>query len=265
MGSSRRIFNHLVAPIRWTIVKQSSRNQVERVLSRLHAVDGGHELVRIGGGKDGGYLLPDDLEGVRACFSPGVGGSSDFELDLEHRGIPSFLADASVAGPGPGAAHMDFERKFVGACSIGDTISLDDWVATKSLALPAGDLLMQMDIEGAEYECLLAASRSTLRRFRIIALELHGLDLLEQPFANRMIGATLEKLAVDFLPVHLHPNNIDPIASVSRIKVPPTLEVTYLRRDRVRSMAPRRVYPHPADRDCVLGRPTVALPDSLIG
>ena len=30
------------------------------------------ELVRLGGNNDGGYLLPNDLEGITACFSPGV-------------------------------------------------------------------------------------------------------------------------------------------------------------------------------------------------
>lgn len=29
-------------------------------------------LVRIGGDWDGAYLVPDDLAGVAACFSPGV-------------------------------------------------------------------------------------------------------------------------------------------------------------------------------------------------
>ncbi|MCJ8518102.1 hypothetical protein ABID21_001006 [Pseudorhizobium tarimense] len=29
-------------------------------------------LHRIGGNRDGPYLLPDDLDGITACFSPGV-------------------------------------------------------------------------------------------------------------------------------------------------------------------------------------------------
>ena len=29
-------------------------------------------LIRIGGDGDGSYLVPDDLEGITACFSPGV-------------------------------------------------------------------------------------------------------------------------------------------------------------------------------------------------
>ena len=39
-------------------------------------------LVRIGGNRDGAYLVPDDLTGVSACFSPGVSNRKDFEDKL---------------------------------------------------------------------------------------------------------------------------------------------------------------------------------------
>ena len=36
-------------------------------------------FIRLGANADGGYLLPDDLEGVAACFSPGVADCVKFE------------------------------------------------------------------------------------------------------------------------------------------------------------------------------------------
>jgi len=39
-------------------------------LRRVRPVTTDHELVRIGEARDGGYLLPDDLEGISYCFSP---------------------------------------------------------------------------------------------------------------------------------------------------------------------------------------------------
>lgn len=30
------------------------------------------ELIRVGSNFDGGYLVPNDLQGIEACFSPGV-------------------------------------------------------------------------------------------------------------------------------------------------------------------------------------------------
>ena len=56
-------------------------------------------LIRIGSLNDGGYLLPDDLSGVAACFSPGVAKVADFENQITEKGIPCFLADYSVDKP----------------------------------------------------------------------------------------------------------------------------------------------------------------------
>ena len=36
-------------------------------------------LIRIGGDIDGSYLVPDDLDGITACFSPGVGEGGEEE------------------------------------------------------------------------------------------------------------------------------------------------------------------------------------------
>ena len=54
------------------------------------------ELIRIGGNSDGAYLVPDDLEGVQACFSPGVCNFKKFEDELATRfGIKSYMCDFS--------------------------------------------------------------------------------------------------------------------------------------------------------------------------
>ncbi len=46
----------------------------------LRPFDVGHPLIRIGAFSDGGYLVPSDLQGIKACFSPGVSQQSSFEL-----------------------------------------------------------------------------------------------------------------------------------------------------------------------------------------
>ena len=101
---------------------------MQELISGLRPHDVGLELIRVGGGHDGGYLVPDDLEGISACFSPGVDTTSSFEEELLQRGIPSLLADASVDGPPPSLADARFLKKFLSAVSTDTTITLDDWV-----------------------------------------------------------------------------------------------------------------------------------------
>ena len=38
---------------------------LKSLVAKLKPVDTGIELIRVGGDNDGGYLLPDDMEGIR--------------------------------------------------------------------------------------------------------------------------------------------------------------------------------------------------------
>ena len=51
-------------------------------VKKLRPVKTKFNLIRIGGAKDGGYLLPADLDGIAACFSPGVADTANFETEL---------------------------------------------------------------------------------------------------------------------------------------------------------------------------------------
>lgn len=73
-----------------------------------------YQLIRVGGNGDGGYLIPDDLEGIESCFSPGVSEIANFELELAEIGIACYLADYSVDGPPVKHELFDFEKKFLG-------------------------------------------------------------------------------------------------------------------------------------------------------
>ena len=89
-------------------------------------------MVRIGGDQDGGYLLPDDLDGIEFCFSPGVADSASFESDLQTRfGIQSFLADASVDGPPEGFDAAGFQKIFIGDRPNNSRFqTLEHWIAS---------------------------------------------------------------------------------------------------------------------------------------
>ena len=72
------------------VTRLTSQNDMLKLIGMLKPYYLGVKLIRLGSGFDGGYLLPDDLKGIRYCFSPGVSEVADFELDLLDRGIFSF-------------------------------------------------------------------------------------------------------------------------------------------------------------------------------
>lgn len=244
--------------LRFWLSNSIKAKDIQKTLNILAPFNTEIPLIRVGGSGDGGYLLPDDLDGIVACFSPGVDATMTFDTEIMERGIPCYLADASVEGLTAPHAMATFDKLFLGPKTSGRFISLGDWVAR--YAPPDGDLLLQMDIEGAEYETLNAANAETLKRFRIIVLEVHDVNHLTRPAPHSLMSQTFEKLNDMFVLTHVHPNNYTPVARIAGWSIPPLLELTYIRRDRVNEAHPAMVLPHPLDEKNVGTKPDFPLP-----
>ncbi len=219
--------------------------ELQAFFDGFHVVDAGVPLVRIGPAGDGGYLLPDDLSGISACFSPGVAGEIGFDVELADRGIPVHMIDQSVTGLPRPHVRIDFEPLFLGTRTETGWTTLSDWVERR--APGDGDLLLEMDIEGAEWAVLLTTSRDTLRRFRILVLELHDLHLMAKRSSLHVVRAVFDRLLIDFEFVHVHQNNHEYPVSYAGFDLNPVVEATLLRKDRVIHARPRAELPHPLD------------------
>jgi hypothetical protein len=203
-------------------------------------------LRRFGPEKDGGYLIPDDIAEITACFSPGIGNTSGFELDCYKNGMKVFLADKSILPQASYPFEFNYLPKFLGKETKDDFISMTDWLTESEIDITK-DLLLQMDIEAFEYETLKEVSLSTLNRFRIIVIELHFLDLLIYKPWFEKIAPIIKLLTTNHTVVHLHPNNCCGIFKTGSLEIPRTLEVTFLRNDRFKEKSPAMEFPNPLD------------------
>ncbi len=237
-------------------VRMTPRAQVFELIDALRPVDSGHPLIRFGPPGDGGYLIPDDLAGIAACFSPGVKYISGFERDCAQAGMRVFMADYSVDSPVEMLPAFSFEKKFIGASNHREFMTLDRWVAESGLE-PASELMLQMDIEGYEYEVLFSLTDELLSRMRIVVVELHRLERLWDGGCFGMLSRSLYKLLHTHTCVHIHPNNCCGEARQYGVGIPRYAEFTFLRNDRIQSCVHCVRLPHLLDVENTDGPPLV--------
>jgi hypothetical protein len=116
------------------LVKSSDVDDLDRLIKKLHAKK--VPLIRLGNYGDGGYLVPNDLAGIEALFSPGFGITSEFENDVAKKNIEVYMADASVSFP------CKNNKKFVGSSSYGNFITMDDWISKAKASFKTSKVLV---------------------------------------------------------------------------------------------------------------------------
>jgi hypothetical protein len=204
--------------------------------------------VRIGGNNDGGYVIPNDLENIKYCFSAGVGSIYQFENELSKMNIKSFLADYSV-NPKISNPLINFEKIFIGSKTYKNFITLKDWISKKINYYDNEDLILQMDVEGDEYEILQSIDIATLKKFRIILIEFHNLHYLFDHLFFKKFEKIFLMLMEYYYCSHIHPNNdVDNVYRYNKLIMPSVMEFSFLRKDRARIVGSIEKLPSVLDR-----------------
>ena len=238
--------------------KNVSGNELLEVIKLFKPYNVGHKLVRIGGNNDGGYLVPDVLNDVEYCFSAGVGEQSSFEVDLLARNIKSFLADYSVNFISKNK-DLKFDKKFIKSYNSNNSWNVNDWINNKIPDLNEKDFILQMDIEGGEYEVINAITEENLKKMKILIIEFHSLEYSGNPLIYNMIKSSMKKLLKYFDICHIHPNNWKKVTKVNNYNFPSNLEVTLINKKNVITKNPINFLPNSLDRKNVKNKNDIKL------
>lgn len=223
----------------------------------------GMALVRIGGPNDGGYVMLDAVgpPTVSAAYSFGVGGDVSWDAAIAARGVDVYLYDHTVRTPPALPARCRFTQVGVtGGRRDARLRTLADCVSRNGHAWRR-DLLLKMDVEGAEWDVLDQVAPETLDQFHQIVIEFHDLGLALDAGRHDAILASLRKLARSHQPVHVHGNCMHAPFCIGDLVLPPVLEVTYVRRDDVAGRIGGSAGPFPTaiDQPNLAGWPDVYL------
>ena len=164
-------------------------------------------LKRFGSTNDGGYLICENLvEPIDAAYSYGVGANDDWGCEVSRRyHVPIHEYDCFDPARPLCSGALVFHDECVGD-RTGSTASrffdtLENQIRKNGRAPDSGQrVIIKMDIEGAEWDALLATSDELLASIPQISMEMHGYD-------DPKIVEVLRKLKRHFYLVNLHFNN----------------------------------------------------------
>ena len=182
-----------------------SKDYLTELHSLLHiAKVKGHELVRIGDAA--GYTMLDDFKAGGAAYSFGLGGDVSWDKDMAGRGYDVFMYDHTIDSlPDKDARFHWFRQGIADGRSNDDRLKTLEYFIRQNRHEGNRDMILKMDVEGAEWGFLSQVSSEMLSQFRQITFELHGLMNGKMPF-EQVLGM-LRKLNETHQLIHLHPCN----------------------------------------------------------
>ncbi len=225
----------------------------------------GYDKIRVGGDGDGGYVMLDDLDGIRAAFSLGVGDDVSWDRQIADRGITVHQFDPTVSGPPEDHRRYVFRPLCVSAKDGEGAVTIATLHQVAGLDRHAGvgrpgDLL-KIDIEHAEWAAIAAATPGDFESYRQILCEFHNFERIYDEDWSAMAFGVLSKLHDGFQCIHVHGNNCAPFPIIGGTAFPSVLEVTLANRAMYRFQDDGALYPtsfdhpnNPAEPDYRLGR-----------
>lgn len=163
------------------------------------------ELERVGSADDGGYLMCGNLaRGIEAAYSYGIGWQDDWGCEVATRfKVPVHQYDCFDPNrPACPTGRTIFHAECLGTRHEQlDGRTFDTWVDQLAANGDIGKrLIIKLDVEGAEWDALMATPDDVLGRIEQLPMEFHGVD--EQRFVE-----VLRKVKRIFYLVNVHFNN----------------------------------------------------------
>jgi hypothetical protein len=186
--------------------RTNARRLREAILSELQPVALKNcTLQRFGSVNDGGYLMCENLiEPLDAAYSYGVGRNDDWGCEMSRRyhvSVHQYDCFDPARPTCPGGTFVFHNECVADRTGYKDSRFFD---TLENQIRKNGDtgrrLIVKMDIEGSEWDSLLAAPDELLASIAQITMEMHG-------FKDPKILEVLRKLKRNFYVVNLHFNN----------------------------------------------------------
>lgn len=199
-----------------------------RKLLLVKGVEGRKELMRIGRNHDGGYIMLNDFSKDMHAYSFGIDEDVSWDEQIASLGPKVFMFDHTIPCLPFNVEGGEFYR--IGISGVDDeeenTLSMLT-ILEKRGDLNNKNLILKMDVEGAEWDFILETPSEIIENFVQITLEFHS--LFEWNKQEKILTA-LTKLNRTHQVIWVHGNNAGDVYAANGLVLPELIEATFASR-----------------------------------
>ncbi len=200
-----------------------------KILLRCRKVLGAEvEFCRVGKENDGGYCMLNEFEHTKYAYSFGISDDVSWDEDISERGIDVYMYDHTISALPKQNKRFHFKKVGIASGEVDKCESLKtlEELLGENGHLHEEDLILKMDVEGAELGAITITNSDVLNKFSQIVMEIHGLTIGSH---YDQIVSMLKKLSITHQIIHVHANNFGNAFYAGDIVFTDAIEVSFLR------------------------------------
>lgn len=215
--------------------------------------------IRVGAQQhDGGYIMIYDFIPDGVAYSFGICNDVSWDTNMAQYGYDIYMYDHTIDQLPQHNNHFHFFKEGIAGTDMeNQPLKTLQYYVNLNNHQDKKNMILKMDVEGAEYEFLETVDSELLKQFDQIAFEFHN---LVRPSSADKAVRLLKKLNSTHQLVHLHGNNSGYLLKIGNTIFPDVVEALYVNKEKYETVDDKFLsLPTPLDTACDMGRPDVNL------
>ena len=171
------------------------------------------------------------LRGGAIAYSFGICDDVSWDTAMAEHGYEIFMYDPTINGLPATNDRFHFFKQGIAGFEVPNQAlnTLDHFVKVNDHS-NCDNMILKMDVEGAEWKFLETVPSDLLNRFDQIVFEFHNLISPKNSAQIEKILAAFKKLNLTHTPIHVHGNNYGAYINIEGFGIfPDTPEITYVK------------------------------------
>lgn len=191
----------------------------------------GKNFVRLGKQNDGGYIMVDNFQNGGIAYSFGINDDVSWDSDMVARGYDVFMYDPTIDALPQENDKFHFVKAGISGEEVAEkSLNTLEYFLAENGHTDKSNMILKMDVEGAEWKFLKTVFAETLNRFDQMLFEFHQLTRPKTQIEMNNVISCIEKINQTHSLVHLHANNYGTFLVLDdKILFPGLLELTYVK------------------------------------